>query len=124
MKSTLCSLWHNTPLSLFLKYAVSFLTDQKTRKGFWLVMDYIDGDCLLAVWPKLSWWRRLQVVCALRSYIQQLRLVPLPSPDIPGPFDGTGRALPCPGGHFGEEDAGPFATYAAMANWHDEQNHR
>ncbi|KAJ3757064.1 kinase-like domain-containing protein [Lentinula raphanica] len=99
------------------------IPDRISGQGLWLIMDYIDGECLLAVWPRLSWWRRLQVVCTLRSYIQQLRRVPLPSLNIPGPFDGTGRPLPCIGGHF-PEDTGPFPTYTTMAAWHDEQNHR
>ncbi|KAJ3985330.1 kinase-like protein [Lentinula detonsa] len=97
------------------------LPDRAQKIGFWLIMDYIDGDCLLAVWPKLGWWRRLQIVCALRSYIQQLQRVPLPSQSIPGPFDGTGSPLPCLGGHF-RESSGPFPTYSAMAAW--QQNHR
>ncbi|KAJ4486795.1 kinase-like domain-containing protein [Lentinula lateritia] len=92
-------------------------------RGFWLIMDFIDGECLLEAWPKLSWWRRFQVVCTLRSYIQQLHRAPLPSPDIPGPSDGTGRSFTCLGNHF-DDGAGPFSTYAAMAAWHDHQNHR
>ncbi|KAJ3973601.1 kinase-like protein [Lentinula raphanica] len=99
------------------------LPDRTQGKGFWLVMDYIDGECLLAIWSKLGWWRRLQVICALRSHIRQLQQIPLPSKNVPGPFDGTGRPLSCLGGHF-HDGAGPFSTYAAMAAWHDEQNYR
>ncbi|KAJ3841012.1 kinase-like domain-containing protein [Lentinula raphanica] len=99
------------------------LPDRIRGKGFWLVMDYIDGECLLAIWSELGWWRRLQVICALRSYIRQLQQIPLPSKNVPGPMDGTGRPLSCLGGHF-RDGAGPFPTYAAMAAWHDEQNHR
>ncbi|KAJ7596585.1 kinase-like protein, partial [Mycena floridula] len=86
-----------------------------------IVMDYVEGECLLAVWSKLSWWRRIQVVFSLRHYIQQLCRTPLPFPDIPDPFDGN--PLHCNGGHF-SQDSGPLSTYIAMADWHDCQNHR
>ncbi|KAF8876448.1 kinase-like domain-containing protein [Mucidula mucida] len=68
---------------------------------FWLVMDYVDGDVLETAWPRMSWWRRLWTVWRLR------------------PFDSTGEALPCSGFYFTEYGAGPFESYAAMADWYD-----
>ncbi|KAF8916634.1 kinase-like domain-containing protein [Mucidula mucida] len=86
---------------------------------FWLVMDYVDGDVLETAWPRMSWWRRLWTVWRLRKSLQELHRIPLPSPDVPGPFDSTGEVLPCSGYYFTELDAGPFESYRAMADWCD-----
>ncbi|KAF9029508.1 kinase-like protein [Hymenopellis radicata] len=86
---------------------------------FWLVMDYVDGDVLEAAWPRMSWWKRLWTVWRLRRSLQELHQIPLPNPDVPGPFDATGEALPCSGRYFTELGAGPFESYRAMADWFD-----
>ncbi|KAF8916641.1 kinase-like protein [Mucidula mucida] len=86
---------------------------------FWLVMDYVDGDVLETAWPRMSWWRRLWTVWRLRTNLQKLHRIPVPKPDVPGPFDSTGEALPCSGFYFTEYGAGPFESYAAMADWFD-----
>ncbi|KAK7440048.1 hypothetical protein VKT23_017299 [Stygiomarasmius scandens] len=85
--------------------------------GIWIVMDYIEGECLLTRWHALSWWQRLQIVFILRSYVQRLHRTPVPHPDVPGPFNETGQPLPCHGGHL--DAVGPFPTYADLASWHD-----
>ncbi|KIY46229.1 kinase-like protein [Fistulina hepatica ATCC 64428] len=85
----------------------------------WLVMDYIEGETLDVVWPRMSWWRRLCVVWTIRGYIRQLRRIPLPNPDIPGPFDGTGDPFRCEGFYFTEDGAGPFNSYADLVAWYD-----
>ncbi|KAF8916614.1 kinase-like domain-containing protein [Mucidula mucida] len=82
-------------------------------------MDYVDGDVLETAWPRMSWWRRLWTVWKLRRSLQELHRIPLPNPDKPGPSDSTGEALPCSGFYFTEDDAGPFESYAAMADWFD-----
>jgi len=83
----------------------------------YIVMEYIEGDDVSTIWPKLSIWRKLWVILTIRGYIRQLRAVPLVRPDVPGPIDGTGTPLPCVGTEFGEDDGGPFDSYDAMAQW-------
>ncbi|KAF9022242.1 kinase-like protein [Hymenopellis radicata] len=90
---------------------------------FWLVMDYVDGDVLEAAWPRMNWWKRLWTVWRLRRSLQELHQIPLPSPDVPGPFDSTGEALPCSGYYFTEFGGGPFESYRAMADWYDHLRH-
>ncbi|KIY69500.1 hypothetical protein CYLTODRAFT_488896 [Cylindrobasidium torrendii FP15055 ss-10] len=90
----------------------------------WIIMDFIEGDCLFTVWPKLSWRRRLSVALTLRSYIQQLRRTPLPNPSIPGPFDQTGAPRLCYGEPFDSHGDGPFPTLESLASWFDNHSHR
>jgi len=49
--------------------------------NYWLVMDYIPGELLGIVWPRLSIWRKLWVVITLRRYVKELR-------KVQQPFDG------------------------------------
>lgn len=82
-----------------------------------LLMEYVDGTDLEIVWPTLSWWRRLSIVWTLRGYIQQLRRVSLPFPNVPGPFDGTGCPVHCTNGSLFDKPIGPFSSYASLAAW-------
>lgn len=50
-----------------------------------IVMDFIAGERLDRAWPTLSLWLRLRVVWTLRSYVRQLRRIPVPPP-FPGPL--------------------------------------
>ncbi|KIY42887.1 kinase-like protein [Fistulina hepatica ATCC 64428] len=85
----------------------------------WLVMDHVEGETLDVLWPRMSWWHRLRVVWTIRGYIRQLRRIPLPNPDIPGPFNGTGVPSKCEGFYFTEYGAGPFNSYADLVAWYD-----
>ncbi|KIY42902.1 kinase-like protein [Fistulina hepatica ATCC 64428] len=85
----------------------------------WLVMDHVKGETLDVLWPRMSWWRRLRVVWTIRGYIRQLRRIPLPNPDIPGPFNGIGVPNKCEGFYFTEDGAGPFNSYADLVAWYD-----
>lgn len=51
-----------------------------------IVMDFIAGERLDRAWPTLSLWSRLRVVWTLRSYVRQLRRIPVPPPPFPGPL--------------------------------------
>lgn len=51
-----------------------------------IVMDFIDGERLDRAWPTLSLWSRFRVVWTLRSYVRQLRRIPVPPPPFPGPL--------------------------------------
>ncbi|KAK0439048.1 uncharacterized protein EV420DRAFT_1204443 [Desarmillaria tabescens] len=87
--------------------------------SMWLVMDFIDGDVMETTWPQMSWWNRLWTVWKLRKFIRELHHVPVPRPNVPGPFDSTDKALACSGYNFSETGAGPFESYSAMADWFD-----
>jgi hypothetical protein len=56
----------------------------------WIVMNYIEGETLEFVWPKASIWQKCYIVWTLRCYIRQIRRIPLPNYNIPGPFDQGG----------------------------------
>ncbi|THH15760.1 hypothetical protein EW146_g4769 [Bondarzewia mesenterica] len=86
--------------------------------SLYIFMEYIDGDDLKVVWPSLSLWGKLRVAWTLRGYVRQLRQVELPHPNVPGPFDGAGKALQCNGHYFTEYGAGPFSSYAEMSAWY------
>ncbi|TDL27898.1 kinase-like protein [Rickenella mellea] len=99
--------------------------DDPKDKCYWMVMDYISGETLASCWSRLSWWRRLQIAFTLRSYVKQLHATIVPHADVPGPFDGTGEALPCNGFQFQFHIPGPtFYTYQDLADWHDYQHFR
>ncbi|KAF5311019.1 hypothetical protein D9619_007905 [Psilocybe cf. subviscida] len=85
----------------------------------WIVMDLIDGEPLVTVWPTLSWWGRLRVIWYMRSYMQQLRSVPIPVPDQPGPMHPSGKPMVCWGEYFAGAGSGPFHSYEEMADWYD-----
>ncbi|KAI0046957.1 hypothetical protein FA95DRAFT_1293482 [Auriscalpium vulgare] len=87
------------------------------RNDHLIFMEYVDGEDLEVAWPNLSLWRKFRVMWTIRTYIRQLRHVPLPHPHIPGPFDGSGVAFHCNGRPFTENGAGPFATYGDMVAW-------
>lgn len=99
------------------------LPERQFRNEYWIVMDFVDGQTLLELWPRMSWWRRLYVVWTLRRYFHQLHAVPLPKPDIPGPFDGSGHPLLCYSPQFPWKGIGPFASYGELARWHDYQRY-
>lgn len=84
--------------------------------SLWLVMDFIDGDVMMTAWPQMSWWNRLRTVWKMRKYVRELHRIPVPRPNVPGPFDSTGKALACSGIYFTEYGAGPFESYGAMAD--------
>ncbi|KAH6908537.1 kinase-like protein [Coprinopsis sp. MPI-PUGE-AT-0042] len=89
----------------------------------WLIMDYIEGEELHDAWPKLSLWMKLRTLWSFWSYIRQLHRLPLPFPGIPGPFNETGQPQVCQGRLFTEDGAGPFESYAEMADWFDRRRH-
>ncbi|KAK0438152.1 kinase-like protein [Desarmillaria tabescens] len=89
------------------------------RYSIWLVMDFIDGNELETAWPQMSWWNRLWTIWKLRKSIRELHQIPVPRPNVPGPFDSTGKALACSGYYFSETGTGPFESYSAMADWFD-----
>ncbi|KAF9073107.1 hypothetical protein BDP27DRAFT_1319400 [Rhodocollybia butyracea] len=60
-------------------------------------------------------------MCALWWYIHQVKNVPLPNPDMPGPFDGTGLPLLCRGTQFPNNGAGPLKIYHELIIWFDYQ---
>lgn len=68
----------------------------------------IDGDEMETAWPKMSWWNRLWTVWRLRKSVRELHRIPIPRPNVPGPFDSTGKALACSGYYFTETGAGTF----------------
>ncbi|KAF5311015.1 hypothetical protein D9619_007909 [Psilocybe cf. subviscida] len=90
-----------------------------TPDGEWIVMDLIDGEPLVTAWPTLSWWRRLRVIWYMRSYMRQLRSVPIPVPDQPGPMHPSGKPMVCWGAYFAGAGSGPFHSYKEMADWYD-----
>lgn len=51
-----------------------------------IIMDFISGERLDRAWPTLSIWSRFRVAWTLRSYVRQLRRIPLPQPPFPGPL--------------------------------------
>ena len=67
---------------------------------WWIVMDYIDGDVLESAWKTMTTWRRLSIMWSVRRYIHELQKIPLPNPDVPGPFDACGKSYICNGFYF------------------------
>src|ERR1700678_1142418 len=66
----------------------------------WIVMDYISGKTLETEWPRMSMWQRLCASWSIRRYIRELRRVPVPNRDVPGPFDVSGESYVCRGYYF------------------------
>ncbi|KAH9913540.1 kinase-like domain-containing protein [Fomitopsis serialis] len=87
----------------------------------WIVMDYIPGRQLSAVWPAMSVEERLRVVFTLRDYVRQLRGIRHPRAAVPGPLSSGDDALQCTSPVFGKviEERGPFASYAELSAWFD-----
>ena len=52
---------------------------------------------------------------SVRRYIRELQKTPIPNPDVPGPFDASGKSYMCHGNYFTENGAGPFNSYTEMA---------
>ncbi|KXN91533.1 hypothetical protein AN958_00555, partial [Leucoagaricus sp. SymC.cos] len=96
-------------------------TSNPDSKATWIIMDYISGDTLETVWPRMSWWKRFYVIWVTRRYIRELQQVPIPNRDSPGPFDVLGQSYMCHGYYFTEDSAGPFRTYLDMATWFDQR---
>lgn len=90
--------------------------DDDTEHG-WALMEYVGGETLDVAWPKMSLWRRSITCLHLWWYRRQLHSVPLPQPNVPGPFNEAGQPLPCQGRYFTEDSAGPFPSYSAMTEW-------
>jgi len=87
--------------------------------NWWIIMDYIDGDVLESAWGTMTTWRRVSIMWSIRRYIRELQKIPLPNPDVPGPFDACGKSYICHGNYFTENGAGPFNSYTKMAAWFD-----
>lgn len=68
------------------------------------VMDFIEGERLDRAWPRLSLWSRARVAWTLRSYVRQLRRIPIPPPSFPGPL-GSEPSM-CDGQSFSLLDPG------------------
>lgn len=58
----------------------------RLRHSTLIVMDFVGGERLDRAWPTLSLWSRLRVAWTLRSYVRQLRRIPIPPPPFPGPL--------------------------------------
>ncbi|KAF8626002.1 hypothetical protein AX17_006725 [Amanita inopinata Kibby_2008] len=82
-----------------------------------IFMEYIEGTDLASAWPKMNIWRKFRVAWTIRRYVKQLRGLKLPEPDVPGPFDDSGRPLRCKGHFFTNDGAGPFASRRDMWAW-------
>jgi len=91
----------------------------RRRGNRFIVMDYIEGETLDKCWARLPLWRKAIVAWKLRSYVRQLRSIRFRSVEMPGPL-GDGPQL-CEGEEyfFSVKDAGPFATYEALAEWYN-----
>ena len=87
-------------------------------KEWWITMDY-DGDVLESAWETMSTWRRLCAMWSVRRCIRELQKTPIPNPDVPGPFDASGKSYMCHGNYFTENGAGPFNSHSEMAAWFD-----
>ncbi|KAM5542088.1 hypothetical protein V8D89_004398 [Ganoderma adspersum] len=90
----------------------------------WIVMDYIKGDTLFALWDTFTEERKGSVIDILARYVRQLRDVRPPHPSIPGPLHPDGTPVKCGGSFFTYDDAGPFRSYREMADWFDRQRSR
>ncbi|KIM36194.1 hypothetical protein M413DRAFT_321342 [Hebeloma cylindrosporum] len=88
---------------------------------WWIVMDHVDGEVLHDAWPSMTIWRKLCVMWTTRRYIRELQKTPIPNPDVPGPFDDSGKSYECQGTYFTEYGAGPFNSYNQMAAWFDKR---
>ncbi|KIM36191.1 hypothetical protein M413DRAFT_449371 [Hebeloma cylindrosporum] len=86
---------------------------------WWIVMDHVDGEVLHDAWPSMTIWRKLWVMWTTRRYIRELQKTPVRNPDVPGPFDDSGKSYLCRGSYFTEYGAGPFNSYGEMAAWFD-----
>lgn len=86
-----------------------------------IVMDLIqNGECLLTAWPKLSLWKKLNVVLTIRLYLRQLRRVQEPpSANTPGRLLQTDvdAGNTCRGPQFADDCWGPFPTRSALEAW-------
>ncbi|TFY78838.1 hypothetical protein EWM64_g5175 [Hericium alpestre] len=85
--------------------------------NFYVVMDFVHGTTLDSSWPRLAPWRKLMVVWTMRRYVRELRKVPFQHASKepwPGPLGD--EPIACIGPLFGEYDAGPFSTYAGLAD--------
>jgi len=90
------------------------------ESDIWVFMEYVEGCTLEEAWPSLRITTKLWIAWKLRGYIRQLRRVPLPTPRIPGPVDGSGQPRRCVGCYFsGDLGAGPFASYKELVAWYD-----
>ncbi|KAJ3777565.1 hypothetical protein FB446DRAFT_716820 [Lentinula raphanica] len=92
------------------------------HSGRILVQQYIPGERVSILWPKMSWWQRFRVALTLRYYIHQLRTLSrrLGPPSFPGPIsmESPGRQI-CTGRLFCESgDCGPFDSYDKMSRWY------
>ncbi|THU80004.1 hypothetical protein K435DRAFT_736607 [Dendrothele bispora CBS 962.96] len=60
-----------------------------------VIMDYIHGDLLGDIWPKLGLWKKVWVVITLRRYVKELRKARQPFDGCMGRVSASGEALRC-----------------------------
>lgn len=86
----------------------------------YLVMEYVQGECLDQCWEDLSNWEKVQIGLILRNYVRQMRRIRTPQIDaqIPGPIiDDLSHPAECEIPALGEYPAGPFSSYAHFRDW-------
>ncbi|KAI0028428.1 kinase-like domain-containing protein [Vararia minispora EC-137] len=81
---------------------------QDSRGFVNIVMDYVDGKELEAIWDGLQSADRLAILHQLRDYIDQLRRLPPPRPGAVEAVDGS----ECRDPRLGSAPFGPFRTIA------------
>lgn len=105
---------HFQPFTMLLVSAATSIPVPKVRKyvtcnhNVWVFMEHVGGRNLEDAWPSLSIFTKLWIIWKLRSYIHQLRQIPLAEPRIPGPIDGSEKPQRCIGYYFTELSVGPF----------------
>ncbi|KAI0732424.1 kinase-like domain-containing protein [Fomitopsis betulina] len=99
---------HFEPFTMLLVSAATSIPVPKVRKyvtcnhNVWVFMEHVGGRNLEDAWPSLSIFTKLWIIWKLRSYIHQLRQIPLAEPRIPGPIDGSEKPQRCIGYYFTE----------------------
>lgn len=73
--------WEHTTIPIPYPYRALRLHDHTV-----IVIDFIAGERLDRAWLTLPLWSRLRVAWTLRSYVRQLRRIPVPPPLFPGPL--------------------------------------
>lgn len=77
------------------------------------VMDRISGRCLQDHWVTLTDEEHDSVLSQLQDYLQQLRSIPVPLYQAPGPIDGSRLMVMW----FSEDGKEPFESNAEMVAW-------
>lgn len=77
-------------------------------------MDFVESERLDRAWPKMSLLAKARTAWTLRSYVRQLRRIPIPEMNVPGPLGPQPRR--CQGLLFGRNyEAGPFRDREELA---------